>query len=267
MPRERLLGAIHASVGIEIDYRRRLQALIDEMNRSALYWIKAAYRKSPPELAEILAEDASPAATLRGAVRRLGRQWQRRFNEASVELAAYFAKEASQRSDQALARILRKAGLSVNFRMTAAMNDVLQATVNANVSLIRSIPQEHFTAIEGMVQRSVQTGRDLATLTKDLEAHFGVTRRRAELIARDQNNKATGSLQRVRQVELGIEEAIWVHSSGGKTPRPSHVRAGRDRVRYRITEGWLDPAIGKFILPGELVNCRCVSRPVIAGFT
>lgn len=114
--------------------------------------------------------------------------------------------------------------------------------------------------------RGVQTGRDLAQITTDLQEQHGVTRRRAAFIARDQSNKATASLTRARQIEAGLTEAIWVHSGGGKEPRPSHLKAGRDKARYDIREGWYDPHEGKHILPGELINCRCVSRAVVKGF-
>jgi uncharacterized protein with gpF-like domain len=162
---------------------------------------------------------------------------------------------------------LRDAGYSVKFKMTREMRDVMDATINEQVSLIRSIPQQYLTQVEGMVMRSVQTGRDLGTLTKDLQQQFGVTRRRAAFIARDQNNKATASMTRVRQVKLGITEAIWVHSGGGKHPRPTHLKAGREKTKYDVTKGWFDPAVGKWIFPGELPNCRCVSRSVVKGFS
>ena len=71
----------------------------------------------------------------------------------------------------------------------------------------------------------------------------------------------------LRQAELGITEAIWVHSGAGKHPRPTHVKAGRDQVRYDITKGWYDPDAKQWIWPGTLVNCRCVSKPVIKGFS
>jgi uncharacterized protein with gpF-like domain len=71
--------------------------------------------------------------------------------------------------------------------------------------------------------RSVQSGRDLVQLTKDMQEQFGVTHRRAAFIARDQNNNATAAMTRARQDELRLNEAIWVHSGAGKHPRPTHV--------------------------------------------
>lgn len=267
LTKPKTLAPVRPSPLIAAAYKRRLDALIDQMERSILHWVPAAYRQNEPAIATLLAQDEAPANTLQRVVRRLTRYWQRRFNEAAQDLAAYFATEVAERSDVALRHALRKGGFSIRFQPGRAAQDVLRATINENVALIRSIPQQHFSAVEGYVMRSVSAGRDLEVLTKDLRQHFGVTRRRAELIARDQNNKATATIQRVRQAELGLTEAIWVHSGGGKVPRPSHVRAGKERVRYSLIDGWYDPDEKKNIFPGELINCRCVARPVVPGFS
>src|SRR5512146_2230504 len=206
--RRRISAAVRPNAGIEAAYRRKLKALIAEMARSFDYWVKASWRASEP----VMAQDATPAEELRVALNRLGRRWQRRFNEAAPELAAYFAKQAHRRSDAALASILRRAGFTVRFTMTPEMRDVFRAVVAENVQLIRSIPQQYFTQVQGDVMRSVAAGRDLNTLSRDLAKRHGVTARRAAFIALDQNNKATAQLQRARQTSLGIEEGVWLHS-------------------------------------------------------
>jgi uncharacterized protein with gpF-like domain len=263
VPRERTLPPVRPSHAIEMAYRRRLDRLIEEMHRSVAYWLTAAYRRDPPTLAQ----DATPAVTLSRAVARLRDRWTRRFATLSRDLARWFGLSQARRSDVALRSALRKGGMSVKFTMTPAMRDVLVATVRENVSLIRSIPQHYFTQIEGYVARSVTVGRDLGQLSDDLQREFGVTKRRAALISRDQNAKASAALTRVRQVDLGITEAIWVHSGAGKEPRPTHLRAGRDKMRFSLIDGWYDPAEKKNILPGELINCRCTARPVIPGLS
>lgn len=257
------LAPVHPNVGMEMEYRRALYKTIEAMNTSVIHFLSAAYKQNEPAIAQ----DELPADALKRVIRRLTRRWTTNFDKASEELAAYFSQSISQRSDKQLEAILRKGGFSVKFRKTRAMNDVMKAAINENVSLIKTIPARYFSAIEGAVMRSVATGRDLAPLTAFLEREYGVTRRRAALIARDQNNKTTATMTRVRQVELGITEAIWVHSAGGREPRPTHVAAGARQQRYDVTKGWLDPAVGKYIFPGELINCRCVSKSVIPGFS
>ena len=57
-----------------------------------------------------------------------------------------------------------------------------------------SIPAKHLDQVREMVLESVRKGRDLGGLLKGLEEEFGITRRRAVVISRDQNNKATEML-------------------------------------------------------------------------
>jgi len=214
-----------------------------------------------------LAMDESPAKELEKELRRLGVQWRKKFETAAPALAAWFAKSASRRSDAALRQILKDAGISVEFQMTRAMRDILNATVAGNVAMIRSIPEQYHAQVQDLVMRSVQTGRDLGTLAKELQARYGVTERRAALIAFTQNQMATSAMQRARQTELGIDEAIWLHSHAGKTVRPTHL--ANDGKRYKISEGFFDPdpKVRRRIWPGELIRCRCVAKPIVRGFS
>lgn len=251
------LGPIRPNVGTEARYREKLQDLIREMNISVQYWIRARYRANEPEIAQ----DALPAAALQRAIARLTRRWQKKFDDLAPKLAAYYAQSANARSAQQLRTMLRDQGFTVQFKMTRAARDVMRASISEQVSLIKSIPQKYFTDIQGSVMRSVQSGRDLSSLTKDLQSNYGVSFRRASFIARDQNNKATAAMTRVRQQEIGLEEAEWMHSHGGRHPRPTHL--AMDGKRYDIRKGMYDPAVGKYIFPGEEPNCRCVPRPVL----
>lgn len=263
MKKPKLLPPVRPNVGIKVAYRRQLQRLVDEMARSYDRWIAATWRADPPKMAL----DATPAEILAKELERLGRQWRKRFDEGAEEMARHFAKRTWRRSDDALRGILRRANFSVKFEMTPAMRDVFEATVQENVSLIRSIPEQYHTQVEGAVMRSVAAGRDLASLARELEERYHVARDRAVLIARDQNNKATASLQRARQTDLGLKQGIWLHSHGGKVPRKTHL-ANHGKT-FSIAEGWFDPdpKVRRRIMPGELINCRCVWRPVVPGLT
>ncbi len=261
--RPKTLPAVRPNLGIAASYRRKLECLIDEMHASFVYWIKACYRANEPEMAM----DATPAAELQKTIRALTRRWRKRFNDGADDLARYFAMSAKARSDAQLRAILKRMGISVKFQTTAAMRDVMRASVEQNVQLIRSIPQQYLTGVQGAVMRSVQTGRDLSQLTRELQREYGVTRKRAEFIALDQNNKATSAMQKVRQTELGITKGIWMHSHAGKEPRPTHL--ANDRKEFDITKGWFDPdpRVRRRIMPGELIRCRCTWKPVVPGFS
>lgn len=260
---DKTLIAVQPNAGLQQLYKRRLLKLVDCMHRSVTYWLTAAYRANEPAVAA-LAQDATSADVLRKVMKELSGRWEKRFDEGAKDLAKYFAQSAGKRSDKQLKAILKKAGFSVEFKMTKAQRDIIDATVNENVALIKSIPAEYFKNVEGDVMRSVQVGRDVGGLAKTLQKSYGVTKRRAQLISRDQNAKATATMQRARHLELGIEEAEWMHSSAGKTFRRTHVK--QSGKRYNIKTGWYDPDAKVWCWPGTLINCKCTSRPIIEGF-
>lgn len=245
--------------GLQYAYQARLDRLISAMQRDIMENVPAAYKETPPEMAM----DASPARTLDALMKRLAAKWELRFSKAAPELATWFATAADKRSTVDLKMILKRAGISVKFTMSREVNDIVQAAVAENVELIKSIPAQHFTQIQGDVMRSVQVGRDLGPLALKLEYQYGVTKRRASFIALDQSNKATATIGRARQLQAGITEAIWLHSGRPKKPRPSHKAFNGHR--YNIAEGALID--GERIWPGWKPRCGCVAKPIIAGLS
>lgn len=229
------------------------------MQKSVVYWLTANYKAS----GAAVAMDASPAVFMRDAMRKLATRWTTRFEDIAQKLANRFATDAMSNTDASLSSALKDAGFTVDFKMTSQMNNALQATITENVGLIRSIPEKYFTEVEGMVMRSVARGRDLGHLTDELQKRYGITRRRAATIARDQNNKATSVMQAARQKALGITQGIWRHSYAGKEPRQSHVKA--DGEVFDLDKGVL--LDGKWTMPGEEINCRCTWSPIIPGIT
>lgn len=255
MAKEKTLAPVRPNEGLEAAYRKRLENLVDEMFASVFYWLKAGYKQNTPEMAA----DASPAKALQAITAKLAKRWQDRFDDEAKTNAEWFAQSAQDRSDRAMLHGLRKEGFSVKFKLTRSMNDVLQATTSENVGLIKSISSEFFKNIEGSVMRSVSQGRDLGGLTKELEQTYGVTHRRAAFIASSQNNMATANMLRVRQTELGIVDARWRHSAGGRHPRPEHVAA--NGKRYKISEGMF--LEGVWTWPGIRPRCRCISVSIL----
>lgn len=253
--------AVTANRGVEAKYRKALQRLIAEMHASVEYWLTAAYRKDPPRMAALVeqAQDASPSAKIKKVLDELARRWTKRFDDYAPKLAEAYLKGMFKASDSAFRQALKEAGWSVEFKMTPAVRDAFNASLEENVGLIRSIPEKYLQQVEGTVMRSYSAGRDLATMVKELKQLYPAASHRAELIARDQSNKANAVVNRARQMELGIVSGKWMHSHAGKNPRLSHVAA--NGKEFKIAEGCLID--GEMILPGELINCRCTWRPIL----
>ena len=266
--RGRVLRGVKPNLGLEAAYRKKLERMVESIHRSVVYFVSAGYRQHTP----VLAQDASPAEWLRRIVQALRRRWTKKIEATAPKLAEYFSQAVEKRSTDALKKILKDGGIAVDFRLTAAMRDILDATVQANVSLIKSIPSTYFDKVEGIVARGVQTGNDLKQITDDLQREFGVSRSRAATIAKDQTRKCNSALTAERQRSCGISRGVLRHNHGSRRPRRTHL--DMDGKEFELAKGFWDPhAIwvkgsgwkGKMVMPGELCGCGCYWSPVLPG--
>ena len=250
---------MRANSGIEKEYRKKLENLVDEMHNSVLYFLKAEYNRNESRIVG----DASPAYNLRKSLEALSKRWNLAFSEKAETIVKWFVTRASKTSQAALKQALKDAGITVDLKLSRSQKDALQAIIEANISLIKSISTEYFNDVFELTQRSVMAGRDIGYLTEELAKSHGITRRRASFIARDQNNKATDALARVQAADLGITEGIWVHVPGKKYSRASHMKMNGQR--FNLAEGCYDPEVKRKVHCGELPGCNCLYKPIIPG--
>jgi len=256
-PSPKVARAVRPNEGLRLLYRRSILRYVRNMAASVEYWLKAQWREDPPRLAQ----DETPAEKMQREINELRKRWQAMFDEMAPKVAESFVKNQFRGTDAAMRMALRDAGWSVEFTMTPAMRDAFEASLAENVGLIKSIPSQYLQEIEGIVMRNYAAGRDLKSMAAEIRTRYHVAANRAVLISRDQSNKANAVVQRARQQELGITEAIWMHSHGGKTPRPTHV--AMNGKRYQVSKGMYDTAVNKWVFPGEEINCRCTGRSVL----
>lgn len=270
--RVRTIRAIQPNAGVTSWYFTQLQRLLLEMSEDLQRTIEKPAdvalaqdyltRRIVPEIAHA-ADAASPNVRLNKALKKWGDKWAAKFEKAANKLAKQFATKSFQATQQAFRAALQNADFTVRFAPTRASLEAFRATVAENVGLIRSIGQQYHTKIQGDVWRAVTRGSDLSTLSLELRNTYGVTVKRAALIARDQNAKAKATIENTRRKELGITQAIWQHSSAGKEPRPAHV--AMNGKLFDLAKGMWDEDEQQWILPGQLINCRCTSRAVLPG--
>ena len=248
------------SILVEQYYKDQLTDLVDDMCRSVEYWVASSFKKVEPHIGVSDVAPGKAFGDLSRQMAELTKRWNDRFKDRSDDLAKLFTKKAAGHVNSSFDKALKAVGFGINFQITPQQKLLLKATVKENVSLIRSIPEQYLSAVEGQVFRAVSTGGDLQKLSDWLEQRHGITRRRAVLIASDQNSKAASNLTKIRQEEAGVEYAIWRHSGGGHKPRQSHVDFS-GKV-YEVKKGaYID---GEYIHPGQLIHCRCVSIPIIS---
>ena len=267
MPTRRVktIRAVQPNAGIAAWYSEKLEAPLNEALHELLNMLAPVMPVIPvgtPKVVQQLAHDAG-VGTIRQRLKQWGDRWAKKFDALAPKLAASFTSKNFVAAQASFASALRDAGFTVKFQTTRASMEAYKAVLAENVGLIRSIPQQFHTQVETLVWQAVKRGSDMGTLSTQLRQQYGVTVRRAALIARDQNAKAKATIENTQRQQLGITLAIWQHSHGGKTPRPNHV-AMNGKV-FDLAKGMWDDVERQFILPGQLINCRCSSRAILPG--
>ena len=133
---------------------------------------------------------------------------------------------------------------------------ILQAYTDANVQLIKSIPNALKSQLtQDLLHLSRTNPFDQQALTRLLAERYGKTGYPLRRLARDQNNKLVGQLSQVRQQAANIDEYEW-STSDDERVRPTHVE--NDGMLFL----WNQPpaATGH---PGHDIQCRCVALPVV----
>jgi len=274
--RDIVLGAVVPNAQTAAAYRAELAKAIANMTASYEYWLRSKYRRAlDTNMAAGRLPDADRAqdADLPGPsesagdlfeeLARLREHWEKHFHRMSAKLATQMLDVMYRDNAMSWNSKLKRAGFDIQLQLSPAQKLILKAKVPENVALIRSIQQDYHKDVEGIVSRNFLKGRDLSTMADEIKERGGVSTRRAALIARDQSNKATAQMNAARQQELGLNWATWIHSSAGKEPRHTHVKAGREQWIFD-TQAGIDfgDSFGQ-VLPGEAINCRCHSRTII----
>lgn len=137
--------------------------------------------------------------------------------------------------------------------LTAAV----QAFEIENIQLIKSIPTEALGKMQRKIINALQTGRTMTDTRAMIVEEFGVTKRRAELIARDQVGKLNGQITELRQTDIGVDSYIWRGVLDARE-RPEHV------AREGKVFQWDKPPDDGH--PGQPIQCRCTAEPVLPSW-
>ena len=262
------LPPIKPSAKIDREYRSALFALIEQMQKSVEWYCVAAFKPVEKENEKLGLMDADPVNKLQRVINAVKKRYIKRFND----LAGRLPKEVVEKIAKEVKRKIKSHlidEMTVELKFSKAEKMLLNALTKENVALIKSIPTEYFKRVEYDIMSTVTEGRDLQDLSDKLSKGYGITRRRAIMIAYDQTNKITAKFERAEKIELGLFEAEWVHSHAPQEPRPSHVAANGKKFDIRkglyivernksgkvVHRGWTQPA--------DRPNCNCFSRTIL----
>ncbi len=140
---------------------------------------------------------------------------------------------------------------------------IIPAIVQETASKITNICARDVTNITEAVLDGFAEGDTLGAVLRVVQGIETMNADRAKFVARDQSNRITERIAIANDMDLGINEGIWIHRPGKYTSRETHIEL--DGKPFNLKKGIFDPEVSHNIVPGELINCRCVYRPVITS--
>ncbi len=248
-------------VGVEEDYRILMTRRLARLQRELISRLQPALRALPAINIRARGDGAAEdAAALVRIIRGVEQLWlfptmaDDPTASSVLEVASQVDAFTTQRTVQAISVI---ASIDVEAALATAgeVGPVHRVWTRRNVELITSIERRHLDDVAEAVARTVLAGQSTRDLAREVEERFGISRRRAGVVARDQVGTLNSQITQAKQNSLGIRQFEWSDSGDGRV-RPLHSQIDGqifDWATGHATEG----------RPGEPIQCRCVAIPVV----
>lgn len=136
--------------------------------------------------------------------------------------------------------------------------EMIEKWISENVDLIKTVPKKSLTNIKEQIYEDYMNGRTTTNIIKDLQRQYGMDKRHAQLIARDQTAKLNSQITQSQQRDAGVSKYKW-STAGDARVRDSHSDLDGEIF------SWDDPPEtdnGRRCHPGEDYQCRCCAIPV-----
>lgn len=236
------------NIALEKDYKSRLIKLTSDITKSFLWWTMATLKKNL---------DKNISTQLAFNFNDLLKDWNKKANT--------FAKKEALRTTSKVESFVNGnlKSQSPEFaikRNSQPIDNSLNAIYQRNYNLIKTIPQDIKERFESVFLNNVNNF-DQEAILKQVSTIDGISKRRAETIARDQVNKAIGEFHATREQALGFEYYMWQTSRDSRVSKEHKELEGK-LYRYDTATAIID-SYGNLGHPSQRVNCRCRRRAVI----
>ena len=244
-------------------YNRQLQNLIKKVREDINLVIMPKVKSLEPQY--VISYDESPSVSINKQFQSLLDKYSSpNFVKIYTDLSKTYVTKIDNKNQDKFNQQMKGFGLNI-YGESAFLQSYLADSIAANVKLISTIPQQYLNNVESMIDTNMRAGLRSSQMTKQLTDQFGVTKRRAVFIARDQTNKTNGLMNQKRQISSGFNYFQWL------TSKDSNVRCRHKEIADKVTAygkgiySWDNLPLsdkGSPIAPGQDYGCRCTASPV-----
>lgn len=250
----------HFPMRVEEAYKKQLNALVDLIHEGVLKFLdnhKVPYLQVDDIYAQgdlFNPQDPSDVETFKQQLDEFVKQAALIYGgDLAKRMVEQMIKGSERMANNIVDEQLKAHSRVQNIEITDDELKFLQSKAAENMSYISSIGSEYLNKVQDAVMRHLTSGNLGSSLAAEIMDITDVSKKRANLIARDQTAKVFGEMTKYKQKKAGISYFRW-----------STALDERVRPRHRPLEGkifsWDDGWGG--IYPGDEINCRCVADPV-----
>lgn len=250
-----MLREVTPSRGVAASLKRESRKVLADAYESARYWVTAEYKR------QLEAGKQGKATALNKTVRGLSNRWNNagaeRFQAASARWSKRLDKDVTKRLDN----VYKKAGLTIRSKFTPLTRQRLGAVEELlNHSMLGRF-SKFFDDIAAVVLKGFAEGTSANDLIKTLDRVYKAADKQVGNMALSLADNGAHCMIRTHDEAAGFTKAIWIHISGKKTARQTHVEM--DGQEFDLKKGLYDREAKQWVLPGQLPWCRCNYRLVI----
>ena len=260
MSKQQTFGRSRPSKAYELEYRRKLQDLLHEMQEDVKKELTAYLKKNT-------AQD-SDDDTWAQIMKWLRKKWYKKYDEKSREFAEWITDKTRKRTSAQVMRKLKQMGMTLKPHYSKQDKEMIREITINNVALIKSIPQQYLYTVQQAVNNAFITGFDMQSATETINEILAPvdekSNNRAALLARDQMNKTTQQFAIFEAKAVGATKGRWIHVPGKYSSRITHIKMNGQT--FNLDDGLYDSDVHRNVKPGELVYCNCQFYVLVPGF-
>lgn len=269
------------NVGVQEKYYKAILQLVrrmqDDIKRTLIELYKTkSVRKFYKQQKTLMAQDSksdipesnftlSISTMVTRTLNNLQKKYDSLFKQKYPEIIDSMWKDSLKVSSGALNVSFKKlsGGLTLNPSIIPkGLESISKSVLQENADLIKTIPSKFLKEVQGAVTRSITSGQGLDDLIPELDRYATRNLRHTKNMALDQTRKAYNSINKQRMLSAGLTKYKWIHSGGGREPRPDHVAMNGKTYSFNDNP-IIDPRTGERGIPGQAINCRCTMEPVL----
>jgi SPP1 gp7 family putative phage head morphogenesis protein len=143
------------------------------------------------------------------------------------------------------------------------LNLKIKAKVDSIIDNAKSITDDIVSDTKNTLLNAVANGVDLDTASEQIAKINNRAVSDIEKASNDFGRYVNTAINEDRMKKAGVTKFMWLHSAGGKVPRPLHIDELNGNIYSLDDPPIIDEKTGIRGLPGTIYNCRCVMVPII----